>query len=340
MFFAFSSFAISIRNFVPITPEDYDQKIKSNKCVMVRYYSMHQEPSTRAFRDYNLVGRAFNNSDSLTVAGIDCGKYRHLCLKHNVYTLPTVRITCNNQMEQYVGGFSYESLIKWGANISGATPIEQKLLVKLPNSKTFKQMLEDHACVLASFETPWCQQCIRNKPRLNRLARLFSKEPQIAIATIDVDRYRDFLREYETLVFPDIRLFVRGDKKPTEYYGKRKIPFYVEFLNEKCGTRVEINDIEGELGLSDEGNQLCEDYFEEGRNPLFIQEMHAKRNLEHYIYVMQGFHDNGESWLDAQYNDLKAKIAANAGDEKEIEEMKKKVNVISFVKELIIFDKK
>ncbi|EAY07245.1 hypothetical protein TVAG_240460 [Trichomonas vaginalis G3] len=340
MIFAFTSLAASIRNFIPIEPEEFDQKTKMNKCVMVRYYSMHQEPSTRSFRDYNLVAKAFNGSSKISIAGLDCGKYRHLCVKHNVYNLPTVRMFCGETMEEYNGGFSYESLIKWGANISEETPIEPKLIVKQPNSKTFKQMLEDHACVLTSFETPWCQACIRNKPRLNRLARLFYKEPQIAIATIDVDRYRDFVHEYETLVFPDIRLFVRGEKKPSEYYGKRKIPNYVEFLNEKCGTRVQINDIEGELGLNDEGNQLAEDYFDEGRNPLFIQEMHARRGLEHYIYVMQGLQDNGDAWLDTQLADLKANVAANEGSEKDIEELKKKINVISFVKELIAFEKK
>ena len=68
--------------------------------------------------------------------------------------------------------------------------------------------------------------------------------------------------------------------------------------------------------------------------------MHARRGLEHYIYVMQGLQDNGDAWLDTQLADLKANVAANEGSEKDIEELKKKINVISFVKELIAFEKK
>jgi thiol-disulfide isomerase/thioredoxin len=301
---------------------------------------MHQEPSTRSFNDYNLVGKSFDGSQEIKIAGIDCGKYRHFCLSQNVYELPTVRIYCNTTMEQYDGGFSYQSINKWAANISGASFDEKPLLVALPNSKTFKKMKEDYGCVLASFETPWCPQCHRFKTRMNRLARLFANESSIGFAVIDVDRYRDFLREYETLVFPDIRLFVRGEKKPIEYTDHRKVPNVVEFINNNCGTRVSVNDVEGELGLNDDANQLAEDFFDNNRKPVYIQEMRSKRGLENYVYVFDGIQQHGDQWLDQEMQRLKNALNDDGLKQKDKDDMTKKVNIISYIKELIKYKSK
>ena len=314
--YLFSSFSRSERNFVSLKPENFKTTLEHNKCTLVRYYSMHQEPSVRSFQDYNLVGKAYAGNEDLTVAGVDCGKHRHFCLSQNVYELPKVRIYCNSTMEEYVGGYSYQSINKWAGNISGTTYNEEPLLVAHPNTKTFNQMKENYGCILVSFETPWCQQCHRFKTRMNRLARLYQNESSIGFAVIDVDRYRDFLREYEALVFPDIRLFVRGEKKPIQYYDHRKVPYVVDFINKNCGTRVEVNDVEGELGLNDEGNQLAEDYFDNHRKPLYIQEMHGKRGLENYIYVFEGLQANGDQWLDTEMARLKVEIEKDGVSEK------------------------
>lgn len=330
----------SERNFIPLNPEHFKEELNSNKCTLVRYYSMHQEPSTRSFNDYNLVAKSFNESKEIKVTGIDCGKYRHFCLSQNVYELPTVRIYCNATMEQYDGGFSYQSINKWAENISGAAFDEKKLLVALPNSKTFKRMKDDYGCVLTSFETPWCQPCQRFKTRMNRIARLFANETSVGFAVIDVDRYRDFLREYETLVFPDIRLFVRGEKKPIDYTDHRKVPNVVDFLNHNCGTRVDVNDVEGEFGLNDDGNQLAEDFFENKRKPVYIQEMRSKRGLENYVYVFEGLQEHGDAWLDQEMQRLKEAVKVEDIKQKEKDDLTKKINIISYIKELIKYEPK
>ena len=339
--FLFASLSRSARNFISLKPESFQSTIQQNKCTLVRYYSMHQEPSTRSFHDYNLVGKTFQGNPDLLVAGVDCGKHRHFCLSQNIYELPKVRIYCNSTMEEYIGGYSYQSINKWAANISGAQYNEEPLLVSMPNTKTFNKMKEETGCILVSFETPWCQQCLRFKTRMNRLARLYENETNVKFAVIDVDRYRDFLREYETLVFPDIRLFVRGEKKPIEYRDHRKVPYVVDFINRNCGTRVSVNDVEGELGLNDDGNQLAEDYFDNGRKSLYIQEMHGKRGLENYIYVFEGLHENGDQWLDTEMARLKKEIESQPDlKDKERDEITKKINIISYVKELIKYEKK
>lgn len=335
MLFAFASIVRAETNYVDLNPTNFNETLSNNKCVLVRYYSFHQEASIRSHRDYTLVGKSFAESPDMFVAGFNCGKYRRECLNQNVYNLPAVKLFCDGKTDIYEGGFSYESINKWAGDIAKVIPKEQDVLVHHPNNRTFTLLKENNSCVFTMFHVPWCQACQRFMPRLNRIARLFKKEANVAFAEIDVDRYRTFLREFELQLYPDIRLFVRGEKTPLKYYGKRRPQQVVEYINQNCGTHVEVNDVEGELGLDDEGNTLAEEFFANGRAPIYIHRMKERPTLSLYAQIFEGIAANGDSWLSEESLRLKQASAEADVAPDLLEEYTKKINIISYIQELI-----
>ena len=333
--FLLFSLGSSERNYAVLTQASFNNTISQKRCVLVRYFSHHQDSCVRSHKDFNFVAKAFYQSSKLLVSALDCGKYRHECLRQRVFNLPTIRMFCGSDTHEYDGGYSYESIINWASEISGQEAVMPKSLVASPNGKTFKQLLDDNACVLGFFHTPWCSSCKRFMPRLNRVARIFQNETSIAFAEVDVDRYRSFLREYDLHVFPEIKLFVKGEKKPIDYGAKRSPKIIVDFINHYCGTRMELNDVEGELGLVDEANTLTEEFFAEKRNPLYIQKMKNEQGMQNYIDLLEGLLENGDKWLDMKRTELKSMMGNEDLKPKEKDELTKKINIISFIKELI-----
>ena len=338
MFLNFLIFLIySEKEFISLNPETFESNISNNKCFLVRYFSYHQEPSIRSHKDYNLVGKSFSESDEIMISGLDCGKYRFECLKHKVYDLPSIRLYCSGKMNEYSGGFSYESINSWVNSLTGIEFKKQRQLIHSPNGKTFKNLIDDNACVLGFFHTPWCTACKRFMPRLIRVSRQFINYSTISFAEVDVDRYRSFLRDYDLHVFPEIRLFVRGEKNPIEYGAKRSPKMIIDFINHYCGTRVELNDIENEIGLNDEGNSLTEEFFNEKRNPFIIQKMRSVPGLNFYCDLLEGLIQNDDNWLDEQKLKFKTLIGESELSIKEKDEINKKINIISYIKEIMKF---
>lgn len=337
-------FAISERIFYTLSDENFDETIKSHKCTLVRYFTFHQEQSIRSYNDYNLVGKAFENSTKdLLVAALDCGKYRRQCFNLHVIEIPSVRIYCheNNeyQNQTYVGGYSFESIIKWSSEISGAKPGVVNQLIHTPNNRTFRKLVEDTECVFTLFHTPWCGACKRFMPRMARVARLFKDEENVKFATIDSDRYRSFLRDYDLKAYPDIRLFVRGEKKPVEYNDKRTPAQVTQFINKHCGTKKEMKNFEGEVGLIDDANAILEEFFGDKQKKIYIQKMKSVSHATFYADTMEGMLTDGEEYLFKTKDQLTALSNTEDITPKEKSILQKKLNILEFFIELNNFDK-
>jgi protein disulfide-isomerase A6 len=322
------------RIFYTLDHDNFETTISSNPWVLVRFFTQHQETSVRSYADYNLVGKSFSNT-SILVAGLDCGKYRRDCLRNKAFDIPTVKLYGRGEIYKYDGGFSFESIVKWASTIAGVEPNIINQLVATPNARTFRDMIDTNACVLAFFHTPWCAACKRFMPRLYRVARLFKDEPSIRFAEIDSDKYRSFIREYELKIYPEIRLFVKGEKKPITFEDKRSPAVVTEFLNKHCGTRNEMSNIEALAGLLDDANAVLEEFFANGRKPLYVQKMKAVPRASYYVTVLEGFIAEGSPYLTEQKAKVKAQLDAETTSPKEKEILTKKFNIISFFEELV-----
>ena len=336
MLFALACLASCERIFHTLNKDNWKETMAAHEWVVVRFFTQHQEQSVRSFDDYNLVGRAFQNT-SLLVAGMDCGKYRRECLRHKVFDIPSVHLynTKTNEDFKYDGGFSFESIIQWATNISKIESQHVEQLVATPNARTFRDMINNNKCVLAFFHTPWCGACKRFMPRLNRVARLFRDAPEVKFAEIDADRYRSFLREYDLKTYPEIRLFVRGQKKPFEFEGKRSPVLVTEFLNKHCGTKKDPSGMEAEAGLIDEANTVVEEFLASGRKEMFVQKMKSVPRASYYIAVMEGLLQRGDEFLLEQKSKWLDMIALETTSDKEKEICQKKINIIAYFQELM-----
>ncbi|OHT13019.1 protein disulfide isomerase [Tritrichomonas foetus] len=326
----------SERLYYTLDPDNFDSTLKANKCTLVRYYTQHQEQSIRSFNDYNLVAKSFENATKdILVAGLDCGKYRRECFNRHVIEIPSVRLYCDGTNTTYEGGYSFESIVKWSSEISGAKPGVVHQLIHTPNNRTFRNLIDNNECVFTLFHTPWCGACKRFMPRMIRIARFFKDEPNVKFAEVDADRYRSFLRDYDLKAYPDIRLFVRGEKKPLEYDGKRTPAYVTEFINKYCGTKLEMKNFEGEAGLIDDANAILEEFFLEGKKEIYVQKMKQVQHASFYAECMEGFLARGNDHL----LDVKAKLTELLNQstitEKERNSVQKKLNIISFFFELI-----
>lgn len=337
MFALLACFATSTRNFVTLTPDTYNLTVKNNPAVLVRYFTLHQETSVRSTNDYDIISQKYANVSDIIIAGLDCGKYHRECLKHHVFTLPYVRLYYNQKQYKYEGGFSHDSIEQFVYNVTGIMSQEVEQLIYSPNARTFRQMIKDNHCVLGFFHTPWCGACKRFMPRLQRVARLFKDEPRVKFAEIDSDRYRSFLREYELRTYPEIRLFVKGERKPIEYDGKRSPALVTQWINRHCDTDKEMTNIDNEVGLIDEANAVLEEFFNNGRKPMYIQRMKSVPRAGFYAQVMDGLLKNGEEWILEQKSKLQDFLESETSTAKEKDILKKKINIISFFQELIAF---
>ena len=336
--------AQSKRLYYTLNNENFNETLKNHKCTLVRYYTQHQEQSTRSFEDYNLVAKAYENTTKdLLVAGLDCGKYRRECFHRHVIEIPSVRLYCQNgahfEKSTYEGGYSFESIIRWSSEISHVKPGTVNQLIHTPNNRTFKILLDNTECVFMMFTTPWCGACKRFMPRLTRVARLFSDVPNVEFAVIDSDRYRSFLRDYDTKAYPDVRLYVKGVKKPIEYDGKRTPSQVTEFITTHCGTTKEIKNFEGEAGLIDEANGILEEFFGDKLKPIYIQRMKNVPHATFYVDTMEGYLKDGEEHFYTTRDTLQALLKNDKLNEKEQSTAQKKLNIIEFFIELAKFYK-
>lgn len=332
----------SRRLYYTLDNENFDETLKNHKCTVVRYYTHHQEQSTRSFEDYNLVAKAYENTtQDLLVAGLDCGKYRRECFHRHVIEIPSVRIYCKNgnhfSNSTYEGGYSFESIIRWSSEISGVKPGKVHQLIHTPNNRTFKILLDNTECVFMMFTTPWCGACKRFMPRLTRVARLFSDTPNVEFAVIDSDRYRSFLRDYDTRAYPDVRLYIKGTKKPIDYDGKRTPSQVTEFINKHCGTNKEIKNFEGEAGLIDEANGILEEFFGDKMKSSYIANMKNVPHATFYVDTMEGLVKEGEEYLHRTKDELQKLLKDEKLSEKDKTTAQKKFNIIEFFIELAKF---
>lgn len=337
MLFAALAFLASCeRIFHTLDKDNWKDTMAAHEWVLVRFFSQHQEQSVRSFDDYNLVGRSFENT-SLYVAGMDCGKYRRECLRHKIFDFPAVKLYNSKTGEEYKydGGFSFESIIQWATNISKIEAGHVTQLVATPNGRTFREMIANERCVLAFFHTPWCGACKRFMPRLNRVARLFRDVPEVKFAAVDADRYRSFLREWDLKTYPEIRLFVRGEKKGIEFEGKRSPILVTEFINKHCGTKKDASSMEAEAGLIDEANTVVEEFLMSGRKEMYVQKMKTVPRASYYVAVMEGMLAHGDEYLLEQKSKWLDMIALETTSPKEKEICQKKVNIIAYFQELL-----
>jgi len=91
--------------------------------------------------------------------------------------------------------------------------------------------------VLVEFYAPWCGHCKKLAPDYDKLASIFSSEPDVVIAKMDATEHKTKPADYGVSGYPTLKWFPKDDKSGKDYSAGRSIEDFVNFINENAGTQ-------------------------------------------------------------------------------------------------------
>jgi len=230
-----------------LTPSDFDSVVDGSKPAFVEFYAPWCGHCKNLAPEYEKVGEAFSVAQ-VVVAKVDADAHRDLGSRFGVTGFPTLFFFPagkTDDPEKYTGGRTAEDIISF---ISKRTGVQGKKAVAPPSAvvtltdSNFNKIVKDNTKdVLVEFYAPWCGHCKHLAPDYEKVGLAFKNEPNVVVAKIDADKYRDLGSEYGVSGFPTIKFFSKGNKEePLDYESERDVESFVNYLNEKCGTHREV----------------------------------------------------------------------------------------------------
>eukprot|EP00270_Netrium_digitus_P008235 TRINITY_DN244_c0_g1_i1.p1 TRINITY_DN244_c0_g1~~TRINITY_DN244_c0_g1_i1.p1 ORF type:complete len:395 (-),score=105.77 TRINITY_DN244_c0_g1_i1:89-1237(-) len=107
-------------------------------------------------------------------------------------------------------------------------------------SETFDENVGKDSDALVKFYAPWCGHCKKMAPEYDRLGTIFKKIKKVLIAKVDCDAHKDLCSRFGVSGYPTLKWFPKGSLQPEDYNEGREISDFVEFINEKTGTKVTV----------------------------------------------------------------------------------------------------
>ena len=90
------------------------------------------------------------------------------------------------------------------------------------------------ASLFLQFYAPWCGHCKQLTPHYAEAAtKLKAEHPDVVLAKIDADQYKDIGSKYGVQGFPTLKWFVKG--KALEYSGGRTADTIVNWIKKRMG---------------------------------------------------------------------------------------------------------
>merc|ERR1740131_364853 len=105
---------------------------------------------------------------------------------------------------------------------------------------SFDSVVDGSKSVFAMFYAPWCGHCKNFKPEYAKVAKAFAKESEVAIVSVDADKYTDLAGRFGVTGYPTLKFFPEGSTDPDDYEGGRTADDVVSFINGKAGTSAKV----------------------------------------------------------------------------------------------------
>ncbi|KAJ3313481.1 Protein disulfide-isomerase-like 2-2 [Boothiomyces sp. JEL0838] len=99
--------------------------------------------------------------------------------------------------------------------------------------KNIDSIIDGSKHVLVKFYAPMA-------PTYEQLAENFAKEKDIVIAEADCDAHKELATKYKIEGFPTMKYFAKGSTTAEDYSAGRDLENFVDYLNNKAGSRVVI----------------------------------------------------------------------------------------------------
>ena len=106
----------------------------------------------------------------------------------------------------------------------------------------FDSVVDGSKNVFVMFYAPWCGHCKKFKPEYADVARSFKDTEEVVIAAVDADAHNALGSKYGVSGFPTLKFFEKGSTDATDYDSKRSADAVINFINEKAGTNVKLQE--------------------------------------------------------------------------------------------------
>jgi len=145
----------------------------------------------------------------------------------------------------YEGGRTAEDIINFINEKSGTNARIKKAASNVVDltDENFDSIVKDSTKdVLVEFFAPWCGHCKHLAPVFEKLGNVYANEPNVVIAKIDADKWKQQGSNYGVTGFPTLKFFPKNSKEsPVDYDKQRELPDFVAFINEKANTRRTVD---------------------------------------------------------------------------------------------------
>lgn len=326
----FSTLASAAFTYTTLTPETFERAIKGPYPVLVRFHTAHRKYSLSLDEQYDFVGSMFQGIDGIKIAAVNCGKYRTFCYNQGVSQCPVVRLYTQKGVYDYDGGFSHESISRWVTGIVGVHPRDLVFALRSPNTRVFKELINNTHCVFVMFYNPWNVPGKKFLPHMREVAEAFKYDPRVEFVAADTDLYKFYTWDFDLTFLPEIRLYCKDESEPIKYTGRRTSEDLIDFINDYCGTQRGLNGrLNSEAGVIDEVSQIVEDFLTKGKRPQYIKDMEDVEGTQYYVWVMNQVIKEGDEFINKEKNRLNEMLDAGVVSPEKLDEFQIRVNILS-----------
>lgn len=325
---------------IDLNSENFDQFVNGDKHAFVEFFAPWCGHCKRLAPAYEEVGMAFDNSDEVIIAKVDCDAEKALGKRFGVSGYPTLKFfpKGSTEPEAYNGGRSADDIINYINGKSGTRGRIKKapsFVVELGSDNFNSVVMDPTKNVLVEFYAPWCGHCKALAPTYEEVAATFKNDENCVVAKLDADGHRDVVEGYDIAGFPTIKYFAADNKEAEDYERGRELADFVKYLNDKCGTqRLPGGKLSPEAGIVKEMNELASRFVteDESREDIVaeaaeVAEEHEDSNASYYVKVMKKVMDKGIEYIQTEYERLE-RILGGDVSAKKADEFTKKQNIL------------
>jgi len=235
--------AIAFGGVVDLTPDNFDSIIDGSKGAFVEFFAPWCGHCKTLAPEYEIVGEAFAKESSVVIAKVDADAHKDLGSRFDVHGFPTLKWFPKGSKtpESYEGGRTADDLISFINGKAGTNARIKKAasaVVDLTDANFDSIVLDGTKEVLVEFYAPWCGHCKRLAPDYEKVAQAFAADSNVIIAKIDSDSHKVSGGKYGVSGFPTLKWFGKDSKQtPEDYNGARDVQAFVDFVNQKTGTK-------------------------------------------------------------------------------------------------------